>query len=75
MSLNIYGCHAGLEMAISELKTASLRIHVQYSAVYIREAKTREASFDKQDVVDFTKNLNWIMCRASEAWKRDSSKN
>ena len=37
MSLNIYGCHAGLEMAISELKTASLRIHLQYS-VHTRDA-------------------------------------
>ena len=43
MSLNIYGFHAGLEMAISELKTASLRIHLQYSVRPVASGGAREA--------------------------------
>ena len=70
MSLNIYGCHAGLEMAISELKTASLRIHLQYS-VHTRDALGKQKlgrtfNFEKQDLLHFTKFSNWTMCRASE---------
>ena len=34
MSLNLYSCHAVLGMAISEQKTAPLRIHMQYS-IYV----------------------------------------